>query len=129
VPQFCLHMERHLNASNPRMRGWILRNRLPLTAINIIKRLTHQVLRSPDSNRALGQRDGAALLVSKTDLGTHKACWRLCRQTAFDAPFIGNQVDASGWISPGQRDPGLGLRLGCIPVPHGAQKLAGTLRG
>ncbi len=25
VPQICLHMERHLNASNPRMRGWILR--------------------------------------------------------------------------------------------------------
>ena len=36
VPQICLHMERHLNASNPLMRGWILGSRLPLTAINMI---------------------------------------------------------------------------------------------
>ncbi len=36
VPQICLHMRRDPNASNPRMRGWILRSRLPLTAINMI---------------------------------------------------------------------------------------------
>ena len=51
--EICLHMRRDPNTSYSRMRGWILPNRLRLTAINMIS-----VCCSRDSKRALGQRDG-----------------------------------------------------------------------
>ena len=43
VPQICLHMQRDLTASNPRMRGSI--QRCPLTATNSMNRVPQQTLK------------------------------------------------------------------------------------
>jgi hypothetical protein len=46
APEINLHVrvQRDPNTSYPRMPGWIQRNRSLLTAINMMKRLSHQVL-------------------------------------------------------------------------------------
>jgi hypothetical protein len=50
-PQSCLHMQCDLNASNPRVRGWIQRNRSLLTANNSMNRVRQQVCKLRGDDR------------------------------------------------------------------------------
>ena len=129
--EICLHMRRDPNTSYPRMRGRIQRNRSPLTAINMRKRLSHQVLRRHDRSvehlrfRWLRQsrnpqagsrhRDGggeaaeqngprhARRLLTRGSLGKHHST-RPSRSLA-------TNFEVDGWFSWGRRDPELAMHV------------------
>jgi hypothetical protein len=79
--EICLHMRRGPNTRYPRMLGWIQRNRSLLTAIdtpiNMMKRLTHQVLR--EHNRGVRHLRFRRRRQSRhAQAGSRIARWRAC---------------------------------------------------
>ena len=118
APEICLHMRvrRDPNTSYPLMPGWMQRNRSVLTAINtainMMKRLLHQVLREHDRGvwhlrfRWLWQSRHAQagsriarwwacdITTSRMVLGTHEAWWcQRSRLTSLDMPLHWHWAD------------------------------------
>ena len=120
------------------MPGWIQRNRSLLIAVNMMKRLSHQVLcgydRSvehirfrwlrqsikPSSRLSATARacDTASNTVSKMVLGAHEdsSCWWFSWQISFDTPLTGNKLEVDGWVSQGRRDPKLAMHAACCSL-------------